>query len=240
MHFVYTLKVKDQTTATIQQFTEFIQRQFQRPVRVLRTDNESSLGHTLHDWVKSQGIALEFSAPYAPQQNGSAERSGGVLATKARAIRIGSSLPEQLWPEAMRAAGYLTSRSPTSLLSWASPIEVLFKAVNLPHSRPYLGHLRVYGCRAYAHIPEANRLQKEKLQERALIGYLVGYDSTNIFRIWIPSKSRVISTRDVTFDESLFYDPKELDLCAPIPEHVEEIIRAITITEIPESTAWMT
>jgi transposase InsO family protein len=96
MHFVYTLKGKDQTTATIQQFTGFVQRQFQRLVRVLRTDNESSLSCTFHDWVKSQGITLEFSAPYAPQQIGSAERSGGVLATKARAIQISSSLPEQL------------------------------------------------------------------------------------------------------------------------------------------------
>jgi hypothetical protein len=42
------------------------------------------------------------------------------------------------------------------------------------------------------------------------------------------------------FDESLFYDPCEPALRAPLPEHVEEIIRAITITEIPESTAWMT
>jgi hypothetical protein len=150
---------------------------------LLCIDNESSLGKTFNDWVKSQGIALEFSAPYAPQQNSSAERSEGVLATKARAIRISSSLPEQLWPEAMRAAGYLTNRSPTSSLGWASPIKVLFKAVNLPHPRPYFGHLRVYGCRAYAHIPEANRLRKEKLRERALIGYLVGYDSTNIFRV---------------------------------------------------------
>jgi hypothetical protein len=46
--------------------------------------------------------------------------------------------------------------------------------------------------------------------------------------------------RDVTFDESLFYDPKEPNLRALIPKHVEQIIGAITITEIAESTAWMT
>jgi hypothetical protein len=45
---------------------------------------------------------------------------------------------------------------------------------------------------------------------------------------------------DVTFDESLFYGPKEHDLHAPFPEHVEEIIQAIAIDDIPESTAWMT
>jgi hypothetical protein len=133
--------------------------------------------------VKQLGIVLEFSATYAPQQNSSAERSGGVLVTKARAIQIESQLPEQLWPEAMRAAGYLANHSPTRSLGWASPSEVLFKAIHLPDPRSYLGHLQVYGCWAYAHIPEANRLRKEKLHKRALIGYLVGYDLTNIFRV---------------------------------------------------------
>ena len=37
----------------------------------------------------------------------------------------------------------------------------------------------------------------------------MGYDSTNIYRIWIPSKKKVISTTDVMFNKSLFYDPKE-------------------------------
>ncbi len=58
---------------------------------------------------------------------------------------------------------------------------MLFRAVYLPHPRPCLGHLRVHGCQAYAHNPEAKRLQKEKLHECALIGHLVGFDSTNIF-----------------------------------------------------------
>ena len=38
--------------------------------------------------------------------------------------------------------------------------------------------------------------------------YLVGYDSTNIFRIWIPHQGKVISTRDVIFDENTFFDGK--------------------------------
>ncbi len=141
MNFVYTLKSNDLTTRTIQQFTAYVKRQFQHPDKIFRTDNESSLGREFHDGVKQLGIALEFSAAYAPQQNSSAGRTGGVLVAKGRAIRIDSNLPEQLWPEAMRAAGYLANRSPTRSLGWASLIDVLFKAVHLPHPRPYLGHL---------------------------------------------------------------------------------------------------
>ncbi len=44
INFVYTLKAKDQTMRTIQQFTAFVQRQFSCSVKVFRTDNEWSLG----------------------------------------------------------------------------------------------------------------------------------------------------------------------------------------------------
>jgi hypothetical protein len=49
-----------------------------------------------------------------------------------------------------------------------------------------------------------------KLDPRAHIGYLVGYAS-NIYRIWIPHKGVVISTRDVIFDETTFFDGKRTD-----------------------------
>ena len=53
------------------------------------------------------------------------------------------------------------------------------------------------------------RIKKgDKLSPYASIRYLVGYNSTNIYRIWISSLYKVIRTKDVTFDETLFYDPK--------------------------------
>jgi len=71
--------------------------------------------------------------------------------------------------------------------------------------KPSLAHLRVYGCRAYVHIP--NRLRLDKLEPKAEVGYLVGYESTNIFRIWIPSWDVIVASRDVTFSETIEYDP---------------------------------
>ena len=58
----------------------------------------------------------------------------------------------------------------------------------------------------------------------------MGYDSTNIYRIWIPSKNKVISTRDVTFDESESYDPT-----APKVDVSEEIIETIQIPTIQDT-----
>jgi hypothetical protein len=62
-------------------------------------------------------------------------------------------------------------------------------------------------CRAYNKI--LNLPKKYKVAPRSLIGYLVGYDSTSIFRVWIPQKRKVIRTKDVIFDENKFYDPQD-------------------------------
>ncbi|ERF70143.1 hypothetical protein EPUS_00330 [Endocarpon pusillum Z07020] len=131
-----------------------------------------------------------------------------------------------LWPEIVKATGYLDNRTPKRQLEWRTSYESLLK------QKPNLAHLRTYGCRAYPlnkHIP---RLQK--LQLRAYIGYLVGYESTNIYRIWIPSLEKVVRTRDVTFNEELFYDPAELDIGHLLRESTNQVIE---ILEIPSMAA---
>ena len=110
----------------------------------------------------------------------------------------------------MAAAAYVLNRTPNKQLKWKAPLETLQEVAKMPNPRPSIAHLRVYGARAY---PLIHKIPKsEKLRPRAHIGYLVGYDSTNIFRIWIPSRQKVIRTRDVTFNEMLFYHPGSPDI----------------------------
>lgn len=45
---------------------------------------------------------------------------------------------------------------------------------------------------------------------RAEIGYLIGYDASNIFKIWMPEERLVIRACDVEFDEDDFFDPIKL------------------------------
>ena len=105
-------------------------------------------------------------------------------------------------------AGYLINRLPAKQLDWKSPLDNLRNQLNRP-VRDELSHLRVFGCRAYPWIP--NVAKGDKMHPRAQIGYLVGYESRNIFRIWIPSKWEVIATRDVTFNEDIFFDPEQIE-----------------------------
>jgi hypothetical protein len=162
----------------------------------LCSDRERSLGDNFTNWIKAEGITFDPLAPYIPEQNSSAERSGEMIIQRARAIKVHASLPEDLWPEIVPVAAYILNRTPNWQLDWKTPLEVLHQLVEIPHSPPSVVHLRVYRARAYPLVHKI--LKSEKLKLRAHIGYLVGYDSTNIFRIWIPSKKQVICTRDVT------------------------------------------
>ena len=164
-----------------------------------------------------RSIKVEPSAPNTPAQNGGAERSGGVIAEKIRAMRAGANLPAELWPEIAKAAVYLDNRTPKYGLNWKTPYDRFHTYVAhqdgfvLEDRKPHQAHLRAYGCKAFALTksaqkgvyprPKGPRQWNPKLNPRAWIGYLVGYSSTNIYRIWNPLANKVISTRDVIFNE---------------------------------------
>ena len=220
-NLTYTHRHKSDARNILQQAFTLIKRRYNGTVVFFRVDGETSLNLDFLDELKELGITHEATAPYTPAQNGHAERQGGVLAMKARALRIEAQLPAYLWNEAIRTAAYIANGTPMRKHDWKTPFE---KVTNLA---PSLSHLKAYGCKAYAHI--YNIPKKSKVDERAHIGHLVGYDSTNIFRIWIPSKKKVIRTRDVMFNERKFYDPSEPDLSQLISEPMIE-----TTFEVPQ------
>jgi hypothetical protein len=170
-------------------------------VNVFRMDQETSFGDTIQDFVEEQGISFEWSAKHTKEQNGSAERAGSLLTQKARCICIGANLPKDLYPECYLAAGHLLNRIPIKGLDWKSPHIALHRALKKPYN-PEVSHLRVFGCKAYPLLKGKDAPPKsEKLSPRAFVGYLIGYDSTNIFRVWNPETWTVSGYRDVIFDE---------------------------------------
>jgi hypothetical protein len=49
------------------------------------------------------------------------------------------------------------------------------------------------------HLPRG-----DKLKDRTFEGFHVGYDASNIYRVWLPNKNRVIRVRDVRFIDELY------------------------------------
>lgn len=202
----------------------------------------------IKQWFEGTGIRTEPTAPYTSAQNGPAERSGGVIHEKARAMRAAANLPEYLWPEIIRTAVYVHNRTPKWIYNWQTPYERLHlyiaiqQGVVVAGRKPRQEHLRAYGCKVYA-LTKAAKVgseKKHKLNPRAWIGYLVGYSSTNIFRVWNPSKNTVYNTRDVIFDEKSFFtgninDLKD-DLAKMTSADLEEALRSAAAFEQNQPT----
>ena len=110
-----------------------------------------------------------------------------MIIVKAYAICIEAKLPENLWPEMVWTTGYLANRSPSKSLNWMTPYEKLHSA------QLDLTHLKVFGCYAYPFILKECCLRMEKLEPWAHIGYLVDYNSMNIYHICILSTGIVIA-----------------------------------------------
>ncbi|KAJ9480916.1 hypothetical protein VN97_g12603 [Penicillium thymicola] len=79
-----------------------------------------------------------------------------------------------------------------------------------------LSFLRAWYAKAYVHIPKEKRVQSRKMDARAWIGHLVGYEGDNghIYRIYDPKTKKVSRHRDVVFWEQRqgipHYDDREI------------------------------
>jgi hypothetical protein len=75
------------------------------------------------------------------------------------------------------------------------------------------------------HIKKRPKL--DKVSDRAFIGWHCGYESTNIYRVWVPSQHRIISVRDITFDPTQRYRLDEVE-----DSQIEEIVRTYEVPNI--------
>ena len=214
MNFVYTTVQHRGLTQILRRFLSYIQNHFRKKVKFLRFDGETAIENDFNDVLTSHGIILEQSASYVPVQNGYAERVGRSIIEKARALRLEASLLSSLWPELAKTAGYLLNRTPVQQLGFRTPFEALYG------KKPTRTHLKAIGCKAF--VLKYNIPKRKKLDARVDLGYLVGYNSRNIWRIWRPKDNVVLRSRDVKFDETSLYDPSDsltpLDELASIPE----------------------
>ena len=66
---------------------------------------------------------------------------------------------------------------------------------------PDVGHLRIFGCSVYIHIPKEKRSNLEPSGKK---GTFVEYSETSkAYRIYIPIQRQIEVSQDVTFDEEV-------------------------------------
>ena len=130
-------------------------------IGTLRTDNGGEFVSKEFDaYLASKGIRHELTIAHTPQQNGVAERMNRTLLESSRAMLCHAGLPNHHWAEAVGTAAYLRNRA---IKEAKTPYEKWYG------TKPYVGHLKVFGCVVYAHLPDC--LREKKASKLRFVGY---------------------------------------------------------------------
>ncbi|CAI7930988.1 unnamed protein product [Closterium sp. NIES-54] len=166
------------------------------PVVRLHSDRGGEFSSArLGAFCRARGIRQTFTLPASPQQNGIAERRIGMVMDVARTSMIHAAAPHFLWPFAVQYAAHQLNLQPR---------------VSVPETSPTLrwtgkvgdaSAFRVWGSRAFV-----RDLSADKLSPRAVPCIFLGFppDAPG-WQFYHPTSRRVLSSQDVTFDESVPY-----------------------------------
>jgi hypothetical protein len=123
------------------------------------------------------------------------ERKNWSIIGSARAMIHDQDLPMFLWAEAYNTAVYVQNGNPHRILGDKTPEEAFTRV------KPEIGHLRIFGCPVYIHVPVEKRTKLEPSGEK---GIFVGYSETSKdYKIFILERRKTIVSRDVKFKENL-------------------------------------
>ncbi|CAI7810704.1 unnamed protein product [Closterium sp. NIES-53] len=178
------------------------------PVLRLHSDRGGEFSFArLGAFSRAQGIRQTFTLPASPQQNGIAERRIGMVMDVARTSMIHAAAPHFLWPFAVQYAAHQLNLQPrVSLPETSSTLRWMGKFGDA-------SAFRVWGSRAFV-----RDLSADKLSPRAVPCIFLGFppDAPG-WQFYHPTSRGVLSSRDVTFDESVPYYRLFPYLTAPLP-----------------------
>lgn len=194
---VYFLRHKSEAFEKFKEFEAMVARQTGSRIKVLRTDGgREYLSNEFKSYLKGKGIVHQTTVAYTPQQNGVAERMNRTLVESARAMIANADLGRKYWAEAINTAAYVRNRVPTSSLGNITPYERWYGR------KPSVAHLKVFGCIAYAHVPDE---QRKKLDGKAVKLRFVGYSGEQKgYRLLDDASDRLEIKYDVVFNEDDF------------------------------------
>ena len=189
------LNNKAEVARTIQNFFAMVHRQFNKHVKIMRSDNETEFT-CLDDYFVEKGVIHQTSCVGTPQQNGRVERKHRHILNVARALRFQANLPIEFWGECILTAAYLINRTPSDLLQGKTPYEILFGET------PSYKNIRVFGCLAYAHNQKHGGDKFASQSRKCIfIGYPYGKKGWSLYDL---DSGELFVSRDVVFKEHVF------------------------------------
>ena len=162
---LYFLSTKDQALPCFINFQKLVERQLNTSIKHLQSDKGGGF-LAFKSYLQSQGISHRFSCPHTPEQNGRAKRKIRHLVEIGLALSAQASLPLKYWMQSFQTASYLINLLPTKVLSYQSPIQLLF------HKAPNYTHLCIFGCLCF---PSFRPYMTNKLSYRSTLCVFLGY-----------------------------------------------------------------
>jgi hypothetical protein len=140
------------------QFRALVEKQYGKPILCLHDDKGGEfIGNKWEAYMAEHGIRREHTVKATAQQNGVAERRNRTNEEHIIAMLNGAGLPSCFWGEALSYYNRVLNMSPSSAIpDKTTPYELV-------HGRkPDYSMLRVFGCRAWAHVGKKERKHLEK------------------------------------------------------------------------------
>lgn len=85
-HFtmVYLIRNKHEVAETLKKYAQQVETKWNCRVSRIKSDNgREYVNKNLIDWAKLKGIEMNYTIPYSPQMNGTAERLNRTIMEKA-------------------------------------------------------------------------------------------------------------------------------------------------------------
>jgi hypothetical protein len=200
--WIYFLRHKSETFEKFKEFKAEAEKQSGKYIKVLRSDGGGEYNSDeFANFYKSQGIIMQTTARYTPQQNGVAERKNQTIMNMARSLLKEKCLSNTFCSEAVACSAYLLNRSPTTSLKMKVPQEAW------SGTKINVAHLRTFRCIAYNHI--SSELRK-KLDDRSEKCIFTGYSETSkAYRLYNRISKKLILNKDVKFLENQLWNESE-------------------------------
>jgi hypothetical protein len=188
------LKAKGEAFEKFKQYKALVENKIGHKIKVLRFNNRGEFVSKKFDaFFVECGIQQQTSAPYSPQQNSVAECVNRTIMEWAKNMILAQGLNLEFWGEAMNMTVYIKNRCPTKALD-SKTLQEAWSG-----RKPDVFHLRVFGCKAFAHVPDEKRTKlKSKSMPCVFLRY---YEGTKVYRLMCVETKRIIKSRDDVFIE---------------------------------------
>ena len=144
-----------------------VESNFSKKIKSIRFDKGGEyIKGDFQNFCESEGIRMEQSVPYTPQQNDVAQRKNGSVKDMSTCLLHAKHLPPPLWDYGINYALYLQNRVSHKSVVGLTPFEALHG------HKPNVYHLRVFGSKAWSRIPlDKRKAFQAQISECILLGY---------------------------------------------------------------------